>query len=156
MRTFWMSLHLIGFTLWIGGGIATMAAGIVAKRFAPEARLAGYRITSAVWRVLIGPAVLAEMASGIALSQPYMKSGEVPGWLGLMMGTGLVAALVALGVALPAAAALGNLQLDAKGALPARFAAVRARLVWAASISGGLALVGLIAGAAYRAGAVSP
>ena len=150
MRTFWLLLHLVGFTLWIGGGIATMVAGIVAKRFAPEARLGGYRITSAVWRILIGPAVLVEMASGIALSQPYMKSGMMPGSLGLMMGTGLLGALIALGVALPAAAALGNLQLDAQGALPARFAAVRARLVWAASISGGLALVAVIAGAAGR------
>jgi hypothetical protein len=150
MRTFWLLVHLVGFTLWIGGGIATMVAGIVAKRFAPEARLAGYRITSAVWRMLIGPAVLAETLSGIALSQPYMKSGMVPGSLGLMMGTGLLGALVALTVALPAAAALGHLELDAKGELPARFAGLRARLVWAASIAGGLALAALVAGAAGR------
>jgi hypothetical protein len=150
MRTFWLLLHLAGFTLWIGGGVATMVAGIAAKRFAPEARLAGYRITSAVWRILVGPAALAVVLSGIALSMPYMKSGIVSGSLGLMMGAGILGALVALTVALPAAAALGRLELDSKGALPERFNSLRQRLVWAASIAGGLALVALVAGAAGR------
>lgn len=150
MRAFWMVLHLLGFTLWIGGGVATMVAGIAAKHFAPEARLAIYRITSAVWRILVGPSAVAVTLSGIALSMPYMKSGVMPGGLGLMMGTGILGALVALGLALPAAAGLGRLELDPSGELPRRFASVRKRLVWAASISGGLALVALVAGAAGR------
>ena len=150
MRAFWMVLHLVGFTLWIGGGIATMVAGIVAKHFAPASRLAGYRITSAVWRILVGPAALVVMLSGIVLSMPYMKSGQVSGSLGLMMVTGIVGALVALTVALPAAAALGRLELDQSGALPPRFGAIRKRLVWAASVAGGLALTALLTGALMR------
>lgn len=150
MRAFWMLLHLAGFTLWIGGGIATMVAGIVAKDFAPASRLAGYRLTSAVWRILVGPAALLVVLSGIVLSMPYMKSGLVSASLGLMMVCGIVGALVALTVALPAAAALGRLELDQAGALPPRFGSLRKRLVLAASIAGGLAITGLVAGALMR------
>ena len=35
MRTFWLTAHLVGMALWIGGGVATMVAGIVSKRLAP-------------------------------------------------------------------------------------------------------------------------
>lgn len=148
MRTFWMVLHLVGFTLWIGGGVATMVAGVAAKGFAAESRLAVYRIMSAVWRIVVGPAALAVLLSGIVLSMPYMKSGQVPGALGLMMGAGMLGALIAVGVALPATAALGRLELDANGHLPPQFAILRKRLAIAASIAGGLALVALVAAAA--------
>lgn len=148
MRGFWMVLHLVGFTLWIGGGVATMVAGIAAKDFAPESRLAGYRIISSVWRIVVGPAALAVLLSGVVLSMPYMKSGQVPGALGLMMGAGMLGALIAVGVALPAAAALGRLELDETGQLPKQFTNVRKRLAMAASIAGGLALVALVAAAA--------
>jgi hypothetical protein len=150
MRTFWLTAHLVGMALWIGGGIATMVAGIVSKRLAPEPRLGAYRITSAVWRILVGPGALIVVVSGVVLAMPYMKSGVVPGSLGLMMVTGIVGALVATAVALPAAAALGRLEVDAQGGLPPRFGALRLRLVWAASIAGGLALTALIAAAVSR------
>lgn len=147
MRGFWMVLHLVGFTLWIGGGVATMVAGVAAKGFAAESRLAVHRIMSAVWRIVVGPAALGVLLSGIVLSMPYMKSGQVPGALGLMMGAGMLGALIAVGVALPAAAGLGRLELDASGQLPPVFASLRKRLAIAASIAGGLALVALLAAA---------
>ena len=150
MRTFWLTVHLVGMALWIGGGVATMVAGIVAKRLAPDSRLGAYRITSAVWRILVGPGALLVVVSGVVLAMPYMKSGLVPGSLGLMMVAGIVGALVALAVALPAAAALGRLEIDPQGGLPQRFGALRLRLVWAASIAGGLALTALIAAAVSR------
>ena len=40
MRGFWLLVHVLGFTLWLGAGIATMIAGLTAKRFAPAERLA--------------------------------------------------------------------------------------------------------------------
>ena len=150
MRTFWLTAHLVGMALWIGGGVATMVAGIVSKRLVPEPRLGAYRITSAVWRILVGPGTLTVVVSGVVLAMPYMKSGVVSGSLGLMMMAGIVGALVALTVALPAAAALGRLEIDAQGGLPPRFGALRLRLVWAASIAGGLALTALIAAAVSR------
>jgi len=46
MRGFWLLVHVIGFTLWLGGGIATMVAGITAKALAPAERLAAYNLLS--------------------------------------------------------------------------------------------------------------
>ena len=41
MRGLWLFIHVIGFTLWLGGGIATMVAGVSAKSFEPGPRLVG-------------------------------------------------------------------------------------------------------------------
>lgn len=146
MHGFWMLVHMLGFTFWIGGGVATMASGIVAKRFTPESRLAAYRLTSAVWRVLVGPGVVAVTISGIPLSMPYMKSGATPGWLMLMMLAGILGAFIAIGLSLPAAAQLGHLELDPRGEIPEHFRSLRGRLVWGSSIAGAMALIALYAG----------
>jgi hypothetical protein len=129
--------------------VATMVLGIVAKRFAPPARLAAYRLTSAVWRALVAPGAVAVVVSGLLVSMPYMKSGAVPGWMMLMMTTGILGALIVLGIALPAAAGLGRLEL-AQGELPPMFARLRARLVWGSSIAGALALIALLGGTLLR------
>ena len=150
MHGFWMLVHTLGFTLWIGGGIATMVLGIVAKGFTPEARLAAYRLTSAVWRLLEGPGAVGVAGSGLALSSVYMSSGMVPGWMMLMMVTGILGALIAIGIALPAAANLGRLEVDPRGEIPEHFHTLRSRLVWGSSIAGGLALIGLLAGTVMR------
>ena len=39
MRGFWLLVHVLGFTLWLGGGIATMVAGVTAKRMGAAERL---------------------------------------------------------------------------------------------------------------------
>ena len=149
MHGFWVLVHALGYTLWIGGGVATMVLGIVAKRFPPPSRLAAYRLTSAVWRILVAPGAVAVTISGLLVSMPYMKSGAVPGWMMLMMTTGTLGALIVLGIALPAAAHLGRMEL-AQGELPPFFAGVRARLVWGSSIAGALALLALIGGTLLR------
>lgn len=150
MHGFWLLLHILGFTLWLGGGLATMIAGVTAKGFAPDQRLAAYRLTSAVQRILVGPGVVAVTVSGLVLSMAYMKSGAVPGWMMLMMLTGLFGALVALTVSVPTAARLGRLELDARGELPESFAALRKRQVVTASIAGGMGLIALLAGTVFR------
>lgn len=146
MHGFWMLVHMLGFTFWIGGGVATMASGIVSKRFTPESRLAAYRLTSTVWRALVGPGVVGVTVSGLALSMPFMKSGVTPGWMMLMMVTGIVGALIAIGISLPAAAQLGRLEVDPRGEIPEHFHALRSRLVWGSSIAGAMALIALLAG----------
>src|SRR5581483_769633 len=98
MRGFWMLVHVLGFTLWLGGGIATMVAGVAAKRLGAAERLAGYRLIGAVQRLLVAPGAVAVVVSGVLLSMPYMKQGDVPGWMGLMMVAGLAGALGAVGV----------------------------------------------------------
>jgi len=150
MYGFWLLLHILGYTLWLGGGLATMVAGVAAKGFAPDQRLAAYRLTSAVQRILVGPGVVAVVLSGLVLSMRFMKLGDVPGWMMLMMLTGIVGALIALGVSVPTAARLGRLELDPRGELPESFAALRERQVVAASIAGGMGLVALMAGTVLR------
>lgn len=143
MRGLWMFVHVIGFTLWLGGGIATMVAGVAAKRFAAGHRLAAYKLIGAVQRILVAPGALAVVVSGIVLSMPYMQRGDVPGWMGLMMVAGLLGALGAVGISVPAAARLARLALDARGELPESFPALRKRQIFAASISGALGLIAM-------------
>src|SRR6266571_4126520 len=92
MRGFWLLVHVLGFTLWLGGGIATMVAAVTAKRFGPAPRLVTYKLIGAVQRLLVAPGALAVVLSGFVLGMPFMKSGMVPGWLGTMMGTGILGA----------------------------------------------------------------
>src|SRR5947208_11017658 len=101
MRGFWLLVHVLGFTLWLGGGIATMVAGVTAKRFSAGERLVGYKLIGAIQRLLVAPGALAVVLSGFALAGPYMKQGAVPGWMGLMMGAGLLGAIAAVAISVP-------------------------------------------------------
>ena len=143
MRGFWLFVHNLGYSLWIGAGIATMIAGVAAKRFAPGDRLAVYRVNGLVWRALIGPGAMATLLSGLLLAMGWMKSGAAPNWMTVMMGLGFIGALVAAGVAMPTASRMSQLELDPRGELPEHFASLRKRLAWSATIAGGLALLSL-------------
>ena len=150
MHGFWLFVHLLGIALWLGGGLATMVVGVAAKRLSPEPRIATYRLTGAVQRLLIGPGAIGAVLSGVVLSAPFIIKGAVPGWLMLMMAAGIPASLIALGVTLPTAARLGRLSLDPNGDLPESFAGLRRRLVLVASVTGGLVLTALAAGTILR------
>src|SRR5256884_4914544 len=115
MRGFWILVHVLGFTLWLGGGIATMVAGVSAKGFAPAERLAAYKLIGAIQRILVGPGALAVLLSGLVLAMPYMKQGAVPGWMGVMMIAGILGALGAVAISVPTAAKLARLEVDARG-----------------------------------------
>ncbi len=145
MRGFWMLVHVLGFTLWLGGGIATMVAGVTAKRLGAAERLAGYKLIGAVQRILVAPGAIAVVLSGLILSLPFMKQGEVPGWMGLMMIAGLVGAVGAVTISVPTAAQLARLEPDSRGELPEAFHRLRKRQIFAATIAGGLGLVAMIA-----------
>jgi hypothetical protein len=60
-----------------------------------------------------------------------------------MMGLGLVGALVAVTLAMPAASRMSQLELDPRGELPEHFASLRKRLIWTATIAGGFGLLSL-------------
>ena len=143
MRGFWMLVHVLGFTLWLGGGIATMVAGVTAKRLGASERLAGYKLIGAVQRILVGPGAIAVVLSGLILSGPYMKQGDVPVWMGLMMIAGILGALGAVAVSVPTAAQLARLEPDARGELPEAFNRLRKRQILAATIAGSLGLVAM-------------
>lgn len=150
MRGIWLFLHYMGFAAWLGGGLAMMLAGITAKHFPPEERLAVYRVTSVVARNLVGPGSLLVLVSGFVLSLPFFKTAMVPGWLVAMQALGLVGAIIAIGVVTPTAARMGRLQLDPRGELPESFAGLRKRQAIFATAAGTFALLALLAGTVMR------
>ena len=147
MRGFWLLVHVLGFTLWLGGGIATMVAGVTAKSFAPAERLKAYRLIGAIQRLLVGPGAAGVVISGVVLvlSGPYMRSGDMPVWLNVMMGAGILGAIAAMAVSVPTAARLARIEVDPRGELPEAFHGLRKRQILAATIAGSLGLVALFA-----------
>ena len=144
-------MHALGFTAWLGGGLAVMLSGINAKSFPPHHRLAVYRITGAITRSLVGPGAVLVVISGIVLSVPYFKTATVPTWLMAMQTFGFLGALVAITLVVPTAARLGRLELDARGELPQSFAGLRRRQAILATLAGVLAILALLSGTWFRA-----
>jgi hypothetical protein len=152
MIRLWLFLHLLGFTLWLGGGFAAMVLGIAGKR---EDR-AGLGVTvrgqAAIQRRVIAPGALLAVLSGLILTFSVTgRTGELVGFslpLVVMQGTGILGALLTLLIALPTAAKLGRLDPSGPGA--AHFDELRQRQKVVTSISGTLALAALVAGALVR------
>ncbi|MDF3052976.1 MAG: hypothetical protein K0S19_1081 [Geminicoccaceae bacterium] len=147
MSRVWLFLHLLGFTLWLGGGIAGMIMGVAARR---EDRLglgAVVRSQGSLMKVAIAPGALVAVLSGLILT--FQLGGtEVVGfsiWLVIMQGAGLVAALLTLLIALPTASKLSR--MDPSGDTARYFDELRQRQRIVGSISGTLGLVALFAGA---------
>ncbi|HZI22810.1 MAG TPA: hypothetical protein VFD76_09830 [Gemmatimonadales bacterium] len=144
MRGFWLLVHVLGFTLWLGGGIATMVAGVTAKRLGTAERLSAYKLIGAIQRILVGPGAIAVVLSGLILGQPYMRSGAMPAWLGVMMVSGILGAIGAVAISVPTAAKLARLEPQG-GQLPEAFQRLRQRQILAATIAGTFGLIALFA-----------
>jgi hypothetical protein len=145
----WIFLHIIGFTLWIGGGLASMVAGIVSKG-EERARLgAVVRAQAAVQRMLVAPGALLTVLSGVMLTfaMTSLRGGEAGFsiWLVLMQGAGLVGALIVLLVGLPTSSKLTR--IEPQGPNAAYFDELRQRQRITSSIAGVFALVALVGGA---------
>jgi hypothetical protein len=149
---FWLFVHLLGFTLWIGGGLAAMVAGIASKREDRAGVGAVVRSQVAVQKMLIAPGALLVVLSGLILTFSVSRpTEELAGFnlaLVVMQGAGLAGALLTLMVALPTAARLGRLDPTGPGA--AYFDELRQRQKVVSAIAGTLALVALVAGALLR------
>ena len=149
MSRLWLFLHLLGFTLWLGGAIATMIMGIAARREERHGVGAVVRAQASLMKVAIAPGALLAVLSGLILTfQISGSTGELPGfnlWLVIMQGAGLVAALLTLLIALPTATKLSR--LDPAGETARYFDELRQRQRIVGSISGTLGLVALFAGA---------
>jgi len=145
----WVFLHILGFTLWIGGALAAMVAGIASRREDRAGLGAVVRTQAAVQKVVVAPGALLSVLSGLMLtfSVTSLRGGEAGFnfWLVLMQGAGLVAALVVLMVGLPTAAKLARLDPDGPGA--AYFDELRQRQRVVGSVAGLLALAALVGGA---------
>ncbi len=151
MSPLWLSLHLVGFTAWIGGHLAVLALGQGARR--EELSQAGVvaRGQAGIYRWLVGPGAMATTVSGMILTlQLYGEATSVglsrP--LMLMQGLGLLAALVALIVSVPLASRLAR--LEPVGPSAALFGQLRRRLSLADQVTLALAVIALVAGAVGR------
>jgi hypothetical protein len=145
----WVFLHIIGFTLWIGGGLASMVAGIVSKG-EERARLgAVIRAQAAMQKVLVAPGALLSVLSGLMLTfaMTSLRGGEAGFsiWLVLMQGAGLAGALIVLLVGLPTSSKLAR--IDPLGPNAAYFDELRQRQRITSSIAGVFALAALVGGA---------
>lgn len=150
MRGLLLFLHVLGFTWWLGGGMAAMVAGVAAKNFAPAERLAVYGGLSALSRIIVAPGAFLVLASGVMLMLSSGGGDAPPAWLGIMLGAGLVGALLVLIVVVPTATKLGRLTPDPRGDLPETFTTLRKRQALFATIAGTLGILALIAGTVLR------
>ncbi len=151
MSRIWLFLHFLGFTMWLGGALAVMVAGVAMKRMDRSLWGGVVDTQAAVYRTLIGPGALLVVLTGIIMTL-HMYSGMVGGqagpWLGTMQGAGILGALVMLIGAMPLALRLSR--LEPLGEQAALFDALRKRLALVSSIGGTLALIALLAAAFYR------
>jgi hypothetical protein len=152
MIRFWLFVHLLGFTMWLGGGLASMVGGIAAKREGREELGAVARAQAAIHKAIIAPGALLAVLSGLILTFSVTgRTGELTGfslWLMLMQGAGLLGALIVLLIGLPTAAKLARLDPTGQGA--AYFDELRQRQRIVSSVSGALALLALVAGTLVR------
>lgn len=147
MSRAWLFLHLLGFTMWLGGAVASMVIGIAAKAEERSGLGAVVRAQSQLTKVAIAPGSLLTVLSGLILTF-RLSGGDFTGftiWLVIMQGAGLIAALITLLIALPTATRLGR--LDPTGDAARYFDELRSRQRIVASIAGTLGLVALFAGA---------
>jgi hypothetical protein len=145
----WLFLHILGFTLWIGGALAAMFAGIAGKREDRAGLGAVARVQAAVQKTLVAPGALLAVLSGLMLTFAVtsLRGGDAGFnlWLVLMQGSGLVGALIVLMVGLPTAAKLARLDPEGPGA--AYFDELRQRQRVVGSVAGVFALAALVGGA---------
>jgi hypothetical protein len=142
----WLFLHLLGFTMWLGGAIASMVIGIAAKQEERSGLGSVVRAQSKLTKAAIAPGALLTVLSGIILTF-QLSGGDVAGfsiWLVIMQGAGLIAALITLLISLPTATRLGR--LDPTGESSRYFDELRARQRIVASIAGTFGVVALFAG----------
>ena len=152
MTGLWLFLHFLGFVMWIGGGFASMHAGLSGKA-EPRAGLGAItRAQARIQKTVIAPGALLVVLSGLILTLRFMgaMTTAMSPWLMAMQGAGLVGALITLMIGLPTASRLGR--IDPEGQTAAYFDELRGRMRMAASVSGVLALFALVSGIIYRMG----
>ena len=152
MIRFWLFLHLLGFTMWLGGALASMAAGIAGKREDRAGLGAIARSQAGAYKAIIAPGALLAVLSGLILTfSVSARMGELVGfnvWLVIMQGAGIIGALLVLLIGLPTASKLARLDPEGQGA--AYFDELRQRQKVVSSVAGVLALLALVAGALVR------
>jgi hypothetical protein len=147
MSHLWLFLHFVGFTAWLGGGFASMVAGIAAGKESRAGLGAVVRAQAAIQKRIIAPGAVLVALSGLMLTIGMMNAmmTALSPWLMVMQGAGLLGALVTLLGGLPIASRLAR--LDPEGQHAAHFDELRNRQRMVASAAGTLALLALVAAA---------
>lgn len=141
---FFRFLHFLGFALWMGGGWATMALVIRARRESPAVRAGLVRILPAAQNVMaIGAAITVIAGIGLIVLLARAGAGPQLGTPGrsLMMGAGMVGALLVFLVTWPLGRTMARMAQGNE--LPPEFEKYRKRQMIASSIVGVLGLLAL-------------
>jgi hypothetical protein len=138
--------------MWLGAGLVAMAIGIASRREPRDNLGVIARQLALSYRVVMMPGVLLTVASGLILTlMIYGGPGSVAlvsRWLMTMQATGLVAAVLVLVFAIPAASRAAG--LDPAGPQGPLFDALRRKTARLGMVSGVLGLVALITGVIMR------
>ena len=148
MNHFWLFVHLLGFTMWLGGGLAAMFVGIASKAEDRASLAALARALAVVHRRVVSPGAVLAVISGLVLTFKVTGMAAPSRWLMAMQGAGLVGALINLAVMLPTASRAAR--IDPTGPDGAYFDELRGRMRVAGMVAGTLGLIALVAGAMIR------
>jgi hypothetical protein len=147
----WLFLHIFGFGLWLGGGVALIVNGLAADKEGRPALALIMRLQSGIARFIVAPGALLTTLSGLMLTFGNIHAPTMGNpWMATMQGLGLLAALLTLSISVPAAARLAR--LDPMGQHASYFDRLRKRQRLVGLLSLGMGLVALLGGAMYRYG----
>jgi len=147
----WLFLHLLGFGLWLGGGMALMLTGIAADKEGRPALGMILRLQGGIARIVMAPGALFTTLAGLMLTFGNIHSPQMGNpWMATMQGAGILAALITLAVSVPGAARLAR--LDPMGQHAAFVDRLRKRQRVVGMIATLLGLTALLGGAMYRYG----
>lgn len=147
----WLYLHILGFALWLGGGVAMLLAGNAADKEGRPALGLVLRLRSDIARFAVAPGALFATLSGLMLTFRNIHAPQMGSpWMATMQGAGILAALLTLAVTVPGEARLARLDPMGQHAAFVDRLRKRQRMVGYASMA--LGLLALLGGAMYRYG----
>lgn len=147
----WLFLHILGFGLWLGGGVALLLNGLAAEKEGRPALGLVMRLQSGIARFAVAPGALLTTLSGLMLTFGNIHSPTMGNpWMATMQGLGILAALLTLAISVPAAARLAR--LDPMGQHAAFFDRLRKRQRLVGLLSLTMGIGALLGGAMYRYG----
>ena len=148
--SFVLFAHMLGTALWIGGGLSGLMFDAAARGEPPAIQMRLLRVLARLHAAVIGLGALVVLGSGVLLTMALDTDGlgdlmrEPKLWV--MILAGIFAAFMVLFVSLPLASRVGALAAaGSKGDIPPALEAYRKRLAVVSTISGGLAVVALLA-----------
>ena len=140
--------HILGFTLWVGGGAGAMVVGIRGRKEDRPAQAIVVRLLTGIHRAVMLPGIILTILSGGYLSIPAARAASPSSWLMLMQLAGIIAAILVLFVSLPALSKLTR--ISPTGETAPVFDALRKRQAMAGMIAGTLGLIALLSGVMHK------